>query len=172
MTDDQTEYEAITDADADVRAVIRCVRERGSAAIAATAHLSPDQIAATHYALKTLYTTTMETTRLIRQGLMERMDDLGVREIETGEGRRIYVGVDRKTTCRDNAGVLAALLEAGGPHTVAGCLSSAPWKLGACREPLQELWGELFAVEEVEVIKDGKATKRRSIQEADDRFTR
>lgn len=156
----------------DIQVIIDTIKGRGQSAILATSTMDADQLAAAHLALKALYQVTLETSRLVREGIVERMEDLGLREIQVGEHKRLYLGTEKDTVPRDNAEIMAALLEAGGPPAVSKCLASRPWKHGACKEPLGDQWPSLFDVVEKTVVKEGKPTRTRKLLEADDKFSK
>lgn len=170
MTDDETtNLPQPTDLDT----ILATMRHRGAAAILATSEMDTEELTRLHYQLKDLHSLTMETAKLVREGIVERMMDLGIEEIQVDGTRRLYIGTERDTLPINNEAIAHGLLEAGGVVALAQCLASRPWKHGACREPLGDEWPNLFEVVPRTVIKEGKPTKaQRKLLEADDKFTR
>jgi hypothetical protein len=113
-----------------------------------------------------------ETSAMLEGALIEWMNANG--DLRLDEGRRLYVGQVKKTTCRDQMQTLEALLEKSGGDmdALVDCLASGAFKHGACRNVLGEAWDEHFIVEQVEDVKEGKATARKTVQLLDQRFVK
>ncbi len=87
-------------------------------------------------------------------------------DLEVGLGQRLYVGVNKKQRCRDDAELVAALLEKlngdlsrfiSGPD---GILAASPWKIGAIRFILgSEKVEELFITETETDLRTGASKK-------------
>ena len=88
---------------------------------------------------------------------------------------RYYVGVEKKTACRDVRAAVEAALAAveGDLDAFSSLLSKNSLKHGACRQTLPpEVYGRLFITTEVERLKSGSAEPARKLMRRDERFTR
>ena len=110
-------------------------------------------------ALSELATKVREFRAEVETALVENIDLHG--DIDMGDGKRLYVGVDRSYKCRDNAATLGAVLEAtgGDEALMAEHLASGAWKPGSCRKTLGDRFDTLFETAEAKDVKTG-STKR------------
>jgi hypothetical protein len=110
-------------------------------------------------ALSELATKVREFRAEVDAAVIENIDLHG--DIDMGDGKRLYVGVDRSYKCRDNAATLGAILEAtgGDEALMAEHLASGAWKPGSCRKTLGDRFDTLFETAEAKDVKTG-STKR------------
>jgi hypothetical protein len=110
-------------------------------------------------ALSELATKVREFRAEVEAALVENIDLHG--DIDMGDGKRLYVGVDRTYKCVNNAATFDALFEAtGGDITLmAEHLASSAWKPGSCRKTLADRFDTLFETAEAKDVKTGSAKR-------------
>lgn len=110
-------------------------------------------------ALSELATKVREFRAEVEAALVENIDLFG--DIDMGNGKRLYVGVDKTYKCVNNAATLGAILEAtgGDEALMAEHLASGAWKPGACRTTLGQRFDTLFETAEAKDVKTGSAKR-------------
>lgn len=110
-------------------------------------------------ALSELATKVREFRAEVEAALVENIDLHG--DIDMGDGKRLYVGVDRSYKCRDNVATFDALFEATGGDValMAEHLASGAWKPGSCRKTLADRFDTLFETAEAKDVKTGSAKR-------------
>lgn len=110
-------------------------------------------------ALSELATKVREFRAEVEAALVENIDLHG--DIDMGDGKRLYVGVDRSYKCRDNVATFDALFEATGGDValMAEHLASGAWKPGSCRKTLGDRFDTLFETAEAKDVKSGSAKR-------------
>jgi hypothetical protein len=110
-------------------------------------------------ALSELATKVREFRSEVEAALVENIDLFG--DIDMGDGKRLYVGVDKTYKCVNNAATLGAILEAtgGDEALMAEHLASGAWKPGACRTTLGPRFDTLFETSEAKDVKSGSAKR-------------
>ena len=105
----------------------------------------------------------------VKQAVIEWMIATGS-EIETIDGKRYYVGVNKRTKIRDLGVTVEAILHAVGGDIEAfvEALSSNAIKPGHAKKVLGDAWGDHFEVTEIDDLKTGKPKK--VLKLADDRY--
>jgi len=109
--------------------------------------------------IKALQAKLKEFAAEVEEALIEHITAHG--DIDIGEGKRLYIGVQRDYRCRDNAATFVAVLGAtGGDETLmAEALSSGAWKPGACRKLLGDTFVNHFEETVAQDLKTGSARK-------------
>lgn len=114
----------------------------------------------------------MERLRLlsaeVEAALVENIDAHG--DIDIGDGKRLYVGVERTYKCRSVEQAFEALFESVGGDQQRLCehLSTSAWKPGACRKTLGEMFGSVFEEVEAKDLKTGSS--KRMVKTFDPQF--
>jgi hypothetical protein len=110
-------------------------------------------------ALSELATKVREFRAEVEAALVENIDLHG--DIDMGNGKRLYVAVDKTYKCVNNAATLGAILEAtgGDEALMAEHLASGAWKPGACRTTLGPRFDTLFETSEAKDVKTGSAKR-------------
>ena len=82
-------------------------------------------------------------------------------DVEIGDGKRLYVGVQRDYRCRDNAATFVAILGAtgGDEALMAEHLASGAWKPGACKKTLGDTFANHFEETVAQDLKTGSAKR-------------
>ena len=110
-------------------------------------------------AIKSLQAKLKEFAAEVEGALIEHINAHG--DIDMGDGKRLYVGLDKGYRCRDQAATFVAVLEAtgGDEALMAEHLASGAWKFGACRKTLGERFGDLFEETVAQDLKTGSAKR-------------
>lgn len=129
--------------------------------------LSTDTLRELHSAAKSAAARCREFVAEVEQAIIEHIEITG-HDIDLGDGKRWYVGREKRTTTRPDSGlsVVEAILTANGGDLGAiapgdaGLLAANPWKHGALQILLDAAtYHRLFAVEYTADLKTG-AQKR------------
>lgn len=110
-----------------------------------------------------------ELSKQLDAKLIEWINKNGAITIGT---RRIFVGEDKSTKCKDVKAAMQALLEASGGDwdQVVQCLSANAIKHGAARTVLEDKWGDHFEVIEKTELKEGVEKPVKQIVDMDTQF--
>ena len=118
-----------------------------------------------HSAAKSAQTKLRELVTLIEQSAIEHIEATG-QDIELNDGKRWYVGNEKKIKPIDDTMILQAVLEASGGDVMKlttgefGVLASSPWKHGAVKQLIGDTkFSELFTTTIVQSLETGKAAK-------------
>ncbi len=119
-----------------------------------------DQIAAVKNMVDRLGEVARDVKHQFEEQCIARIQASG--DVPLGDGRRLYVGVEKVTKSIDNGKTLEALLNAtgGDVQAIAQLLSSQPYKHGACRAILGDNWDEVFITEEKADLKTGAVKEK------------
>ena len=118
--------------------------------------------------IKSLQAKLKEFAAEVEAALVEHIDLHG--DVDIGDGKRLYVGVDRTYKCLSPRDTFVALLEATGGDESLMCehLASSCFKPGMCRTTLGDRFGTLFAEDVAKDVKTGAA--KRTVKTHDPSF--
>ena len=103
----------------------------------------------------------------VKAAVIEWIEAHGPIEVGT---RRYYVGTKKTTKPVNVADVAQALLEAGGVDALTRCLASSAFKHGQVKKDAPDVFADLFVIEEVSELREGKAQAVKELKMADSRF--
>lgn len=126
---------------------------------------SSEQLRDLHASAKNAQARLRELVTDIEESIIEHIEATGS-DIELNDGKRWYIGSDKKTKAKDDSLVLHAILEASGGDISKlttgddGVLASSPWKHGAIKHLIgQHRFDELFETTVTKSLETGKAIK-------------
>ena len=127
--------------------------------------LAADQLRELHGAAKAAQARLRELITLIELSCIEHIETTG-HDIELVDGKRWYVGTEKKIKAIDDTMILQAVLESSGGDVMKlttgefGVLCSSPWKNGAVKQLIgQAKFDQLFLTTTVHSLETGKAAK-------------
>ena len=145
----------------DMDDLLKSIEQRGNAIMLQTTQLTTEQLVRLHYALPAVKTVWDDILKATREGIIERMRDLGLDEIVVDARRRLYLGVAKPAPKpKDVEAIFWMLLEEHNADALRSCLNSDPFKPAAVRAVVGEEEGKkLFTRTEKTTVKEGKPTK-------------
>ena len=127
--------------------------------------IAAEQLRELHGAAKAAQARLRELVQLIELSCIEHIETTG-HDIELNDGKRWYVGSEKKIKAIDDTMILQAVLESSGGDVMKlttgefGVLTSSPWKNGAVKKLIGEAkFNELFLVTTVQSLETGKVAK-------------